>query len=193
MSFLEGANTKLILPLFLFHVFIIALSNYIVQYTFTFGDFHFTWAMFTFPLVILATDLTVRISNPLTARIIVALAFVPAVLISVWLSDIRIGLASVTAYMVGQFLDITVFQRVRERIKAWWVAPLISTIFANIIETYTFFWAAFYKSEDAFLAEHWFQIATTDLMFKIAFGIVFMLPMYGVLLKSVMTRMQKTL
>ena len=182
-------NRGLVLPLFLFHVFIITLSNYIVQYTFTFGGLHFTWAMFTFPLVILATDLTVRISNTSTARIIVGLAFIPAVILSVLITDIRIGLASVTAYMVGQFLDISVFQKIREKVVIWWAAPLVSTIAANTIETYTFFAVAFHNSTDPHLAEHWVQIATTDLTFKVLFGIIIMLPLYGVLLKSVMKRM----
>lgn len=187
----DTIDKKLVFPLFCFHVFIIALSNYIVQYTFDMWGFHFTYAMFTFPLVILATDLTVRISNPLTARVIVGLAFIPAVIISIWLSDIRIGLASVSAYMVGQFLDITVFQKIRERIEAWWVAPLISTVAANTIETYTFFGTAFYNSADPHLAANWVEIATTDLIFKILFGTFIMLPMYGVLLKNILKRINK--
>ena len=92
-----------------------------------------------FPAVILATDLTIRLSNPYNARIVVGLAYVPAILISVLMADWRIGMASGTAYLVGQLLDIAVFQKIRERAKAWWPAPLISTLVANIIDTYTFF------------------------------------------------------
>lgn len=145
-------------------------------------DYHFTYAMFVFPLVILATDLTVRLSNKYNARIIVNIAYVPAILISAWLADWRIGIASGTAYLVGQLLDITVFQKVRERIDLWWPAPLLSTFFANIIDTYTFFSVAFHQSANEFMAANWFEVATVDLCFKIVVSIALFLPTYGFLL-----------
>ena len=138
--------------------------------------------MFVFPLVILATDLTVRLSNKYNARAIVGIAYIPAILISVWLADWRIGLASGTAYLVGQLMDITVFQRIRERVLIWWVAPLISTLFANIVDTYVFFATAFYQSADEFMSANWMQTATVDLAFKIVVSVALFLPAYGVLL-----------
>ncbi len=144
--------------------------------------------MFVFPLVILATDLTVRLSNQRNARIIVSIAYIPAILISAWLADWRIGLASGTAYAVGQMLDISVFQRIRERASAWWIAPMISTFFANIIDTYIFYSAAFYQSEDPFMAANWLEVATVDLVFKIIVSILIFLPVYGVLLRQLQKR-----
>jgi len=178
----KDLDTSLIIKLALLHIVIIAAANYTVQFTGTFLGYHFTWAMFLFPIVILATDLTVRLSNPHNARYIVGLAYIPAILISAYLADWRIGLASGTAYLVGQLLDIKIFQRIREMAKAWWVAPMISTLFANIIDTYVFFSAAFFRSADAYMATHWVQIATVDLAFKIVVSIIFFLPAYGVLL-----------
>ena len=176
-------NPVLIAKLVGFHIAIIALANYTVErYTGTFLGYHFSWAMFIFPLVILATDLTVRLSNQFNARVIVAIAYVPAIWISSELADLRIGMASATAYLVGQLLDIFVFQRIRRRVSAWWVAPAISTFFANIIDTYTFYSAAFYQAEDAFMAANWPEIATVDLIFKIVVSIVVFLPIYGVVL-----------
>ncbi len=180
---LNNINRSLVIKIALFHIAIIALANYVVQYTGTFLGYHFTWAMFVFPLVILATDLTVRLSNQYNARIIVGIAYIPAILISAWLADWRIGMASGTAYLVGQLLDITVFQRVRDRVKAWWAAPLLSTFFANIIDTYTFFSVAFYNSANEFMAANWMEVATVDLCFKIVVSIVLFLPAYGVLLR----------
>lgn len=179
---LKTIDKKQVVLLALFHIAVIALANYTVQFTDTFIGYPFTWAMFVFPLIILATDLTVRLSSQANARVIVGIAYMPAILISTWLADWRIGLASGTAYLVGQLLDITVFQRVRERTHLWWAAPLLSTFFANIIDTYTFFSVAFYQSADEFMAANWLQVASVDLAFKIVVSIALFLPAYGFLL-----------
>ena len=175
-------NKKLVIKLALFHIGVIALANYTVQFTGTFANYDFTWGMFVFPLVILATDLTVRLSNQQNARIIVAIAYLPAILISAWLADWRIGIASGCAYLIGQLLDIAVFQKIRERSNLWWTAPLISTLFANLIDTYTFYSIAFHRSADPFMAENWIELASVDLAFKIVVSILVFLPVYGVLL-----------
>lgn len=179
---LKNIDRGLVTKLALFHIVIIALANYTVQFTGTFIGYHYTYAMFVFPLVILATDLTVRISNKENARVIVGLAYIPAILISAWLADWRIGIASGTAYLVGQLIDVTVFQRIREKTSAWWPAPLISTFVANIIDTYTFFSVAFHNSANDFMAANWFEVATVDLCFKILVSIILFLPAYGLLL-----------
>lgn len=184
-------SPPLICKLALLHIFIIALANYTVQFTGNVSDYHFTYAMFVFPAVVLATDLTVRLSGQRTARIIVALAYVPAILLSAWLADWRIGIASGTAYLAGQLLDISVFQRVRDRYPAWWPAPLFSTLFTNVIDTYTFYSAAFYRSRDAFMSEHWVGLANVDLAFKIVIGIALFLPAYGVLLAFIQSRIRR--
>lgn len=178
----KNINRSLIIRLVIFHVVIIALANYVVQFTGTFIGYSFTWAMFVFPVVILTTDLTIRLSNKYNARIIVGLAYIPAIVVSTWLADWRIGMASGTAYLVGQLLDITVFQKIREQVKAWWPAPLISTFIANIVDTYTFFAVAFHQSDDQFMAVNWFEVATVDLCFKIVVSTVLFLPAYGILL-----------
>jgi uncharacterized PurR-regulated membrane protein YhhQ (DUF165 family) len=184
-----SSSHKQVLRLALFHVAIIALANYTVQFTGTFLGHHFTWAMFVFPLVILATDLTVRLYGQQVARRIVGYAYIPAILVSAWLADWRIGLASGSAYLVGQLVDIYVFQRVRERYPAWWVAPGISTFFANIIDTWVFYCAAFSGSADPFMAANWPQIALVDLVFKIVVSLLFFLPAYGVTLGFLQRRM----
>ena len=189
---LQNVDKSLVAKLALFHIVVIALANYTVQFTGTFLDYHFTWAMFIFPLVILATDLTVRLSNKENARVIVGLAYIPAILISAWLADWRIGIASGTAYLVGQLLDITVFQRIRESTTAWWPAQLISTLCANVIDTYTFFSVAFHRSSDEFMAANWFEVATVDLCFKIIVSIALFLPAYGALL-SLLTRNRRSM
>ncbi|MEM7195214.1 MAG: queuosine precursor transporter [Pseudomonadota bacterium] len=181
-------SRSLVLRLAFLHIAIIALANYLVQFPVTVLGQITTWGMFVFPLVVLATDLTVRLSGQTTARWIVGVAYIPAILVSAWLADWRIGLASGTAYFIAQLLDIFVFQKIRARVKAWWVAPAISTFFANIVDTYVFFAGAFYRSADAFMSANWVSIATADLVFKIVVSILLFLPAYGVLLRFIQTR-----
>ena len=184
-------NKSLAIKLMLVHVFIIGLANYIVQFPLEVFGFKATWAMFIFPLVLVATDLTVRLTNKYQARFVVGLAFIPAAIISIWLSNWRIGVASAVAYLIGQLFDVTVFQRIREKVSVWWAAPLASGIFANIIDTYTFFGAAFYNSADQFMADNWLVIANADVMFKTIFSLVIILPIYGTLLSYLLNRVKQ--
>ena len=181
-------DKSLALKLMLVHVFIIGLANYIVQFPLEVFGFKATWAMFLFPLVLVATDLTTRLTNKHQSRFVVGLAFIPAAVISALLSDWRIGVASALAYLIGQLFDVTVFQRVREKFTAWWVAPFASGIFANIVDTYAFFGAAFYNSANEYMAANWFAIANADVIFKTVISLIIILPIYGVLLNYLLNK-----
>lgn len=185
----SSTNSRLVVALALFHIAVIAAANYMVQFTGAIGGYDFTWGMFVFPLVIVATDLTVRLSGAANARRIVGIAYLPAIAISVGLATWRIGLASGSAYLAGQLLDIAVFQRIRARFKAWWAAPLASTLFANAVDTYLFYSAAFYRADDAFVAANWVELATVDLAFKTVVSVAVFLPVYGILLNAIQARL----
>lgn len=183
-----GPYTK---RLVLLHLIIISLSNYLVTFPVNIFGLELTWAAFTFPLIVVATDLTVRLSDKYKARKIVALAYIPAILASilvVWATGapesvaIRIGIASATAYLLSNILDVYVFQKIRERLSGWWWAPAGSSVVANIIDTFAFFAVAFYGSADAFMAEHWFEIATGQTLTKVLVSAAIILPVYGILL-----------
>ena len=183
-----GTYTKRLVAL---HIVIIAISNYLVTIPVTLFGIELTWAAFTFPLIVVATDLTVRLSDKYKARKIVALAYVPAIIASIlvvgytgapWSLAARIGLASGTAYLLSNLLDVFVFQKVRERFNQWWAAPAGSSIVANIIDTFVFFAVAFYASADAFMAENWVTIASGQTVTKIIVSAIVILPIYGVLL-----------
>ena len=76
------------------------------------------------------------------------------------------------------------FQYFRENwSKQWWIAPALSTIFANIIDSYTFFAVAFNNSADEYMAANWIEIAGSQTVLKIAVGLVIFLPAYGLLLR----------
>lgn len=183
-----GTYTKRLVAL---HIVVIAISNYLVTLPVTIFGVELTWAAFTFPLIVVATDLTVRLSDKYKARKIVALAYVPAIIASIlvvgytglpWSLAVRIGLASGTAYLLSNLLDVFVFQKVRERFSQWWAAPAGSSVVANIIDTFVFFAVAFYASADAFMAENWVTIASGQTVTKIIVSAIVILPVYGVLL-----------
>ncbi len=186
--------------LVILHLVIIALSNYLVTLPVTVLGLALTWSAFSFPLIVVATDLTVRLLGKHQARKIVAFAYIPAILISiivVYLTGapesvaIRIGVASGTAYLLSNLLDVYVFQKVRERYTAWWAAPFGSSIVANIIDTFAFFAVAFYESADTFMAQNWMYIAADQTLIKIIISAAVILPIYGILLSYLSKRLGK--
>lgn len=194
----------------LFHILIITSSNYLVQLPINIFGFHTTWGAFSFPFIFLATDLTVRIFGAPLARRIILTVMVPALFISYLVSTLfyqgewqgfatlaqvnivvaRIACASFMAYVLGQILDVQVFNRLRQH-HAWWVAPAVSALFGNLSDTLAFFVIAFYRSTDPFMAAHWVEIALVDYAFKLLISLLFFLPMYGVMLHRVLKRLSE--
>ena len=199
---------KALVWLSLFHLLVITSSNYLVQLPISIFGFHTTWGAFSFPFIFLATDLTVRIFGAPLARRIIFAVMVPALVISYAISALfymgawqgfaalgtfnffvaRIAIASFMAYALGQILDVHVFNRLRQS-RHWWLAPTASTLFGNISDTVAFFFIAFWRSPDPFMAAHWGEIALIDYSFKVLISIIFFLPMYGVLLNMLLKRL----
>ena len=183
-------NRKLITYLVLGHCFIIAISNYLVQFPINIFGLDYTVGTFTFPIIVLATDLTVRLSNATNARKVIGYAFIPAFIISYIFADFRIAIASVLAYSIGQLLDVFVFSKVRERVgddgfnlsSYWYLAPVVSTFFAQLIDTYLFYGVAFYNSADDFMRENWDLIAFNDFILKLVVCYLAFLPIYVLIL-----------
>lgn len=128
-------------------VAVVVASNVLVQYPVqgqigrvSLADL-LTWGAFTYPIAFLVTDLTNRCYGVTTARIVVAIGFLVAVVLSVALATPRIAVASGTAFLFGQLLDVTVFNRLRRL--AWWWAPLTASIVGSILDTSIFFSLAF--------------------------------------------------
>lgn len=199
---------KALVWLSLFHLLVITSSNYLVQLPISVFGFHTTWGAFSFPFIFLATDLTVRIFGAPLARRIIFAVMAPALVISYGISALfymgewqgfaalgtfnlfvaRIAIASFMAYALGQILDVHVFNRLRQS-RHWWLAPTASTLFGNISDTVAFFFIAFWRSPDPFMAAHWGEIALVDYSFKVLISIIFFLPMYGVLLNMLLKRL----
>lgn len=207
ISFSSRQRKHALIWLSLFHLLVITSSNYLVQLPISIFGFHTTWGAFSFPFIFLATDLTVRIfAAPLARRIILAV-MIPALFISYSISALfyqgewqglgalasvnlfvaRIACASFMAYALGQILDVHVFNRLR-KLPQWWVAPASAMFLGNISDTLAFFFIAFYKSPDPFMAQNWVEIALVDYSFKVLICMIFFLPAYGVLLNATLKR-----
>ncbi|OYT81201.1 MAG: hypothetical protein CFE50_18120 [Pseudomonas sp. PGPPP4] len=186
-----------------FHILIIIASNYLVQLPLQLFGWHTTWGAFSFPFIFLATDLTVRLMGKAPARQVIARVMLPALVVSYGVSVLfqdgsfqgwaalaavnvfvlRISLASFCAYVFGQLLDIQVFDRLR-RSRHWWLAPTVSILFGNALDTLAFFSIAFWRSDNPFMASHWPEIALVDYGVKLTVSLLLFVPLYGVLLRS---------
>ncbi|MEI2267435.1 7-cyano-7-deazaguanine/7-aminomethyl-7-deazaguanine transporter [Erwinia sp. CGal63] len=207
ISFSSRQRKHALIWLSLFHLLVITSSNYLVQLPISVFGFHTTWGAFSFPFIFLATDLTVRIFGAPLARRIILAVMIPALFISYSVSALfyqgewqgmaalasvnlfvaRIACASFMAYALGQILDVHVFNRLRQ-LPQWWIAPASAMFLGNISDTLAFFFIAFYKSPDAFMAQNWVEIALVDYSFKVLICMVFFLPAYGVLLNAALKR-----
>lgn len=192
------------------HIAIVIASNYLVQLPVMLLGFHSTWGAFSFPFIFLATDLTVRLIGKAPARRVIARAMLPALAASYvvgvlfhdgrfngWgaLQDFntfvfRIAFASFAAYVLGQLLDIQVFDRIRQKSRAWWLAPAAASLFGQALDTAAFFSIAFWRSSDPFMAAHWVEIAAVDYAIKLAVSLLLFVPAYGVVLAAIVRSMR---
>ena len=117
---------------------IVTSSNILVQVPF--NDW-LTWGAFTYPLAFLVTDLANRLLGVQAARKVVLAGFALAVVLSIWLATPRIAIASGTAFLAAQLLDVAVFDRLRAG--SWWRAPFVSSALGASLDTVLFFSLAF--------------------------------------------------
>jgi uncharacterized PurR-regulated membrane protein YhhQ (DUF165 family) len=183
---------------------VVVASNVLVQYPLSgelfgiaLGDL-LTYGAFTYPVAFLITDLTNRQFGPRMARRVVVAGFLVAVVISFALSTPRIAIASGSAFLAGQLLDISIFNRLRRQ--TWWRAPLIASLIGSVLDTMIFFSFAFapffsiFGPNDTFAIEwapvlgvfsaeapRWLSWALGDFSVKLLVGLVMLLP-YGALM-----------
>ena len=127
-----------------------------------------TWGAFTYPIAFLVTDTTNRLFGMGPARRVVVVGFAFGVALtliaalgiaagvsrsgalSLWqalfhdpdaFAMLRTALASGSAFLVAQLLDIKVFDVLRRH--AWWKAPLASSLVGSFVDTLVFFFLAF--------------------------------------------------
>lgn len=170
---------------------VVAASNVLVQYPVQqFGLAELlTWGAFTYPLAFLVNDLTNRRFGPAVARQVVYFGFALAVMLSFWLATPRIALASGSAFLVGQLLDIGVFNRLRRM--SWWQAPLAGSLIGSALDTVIFFSLAFAGDADmsfpvtyastGITVPLWVGLAFFDFLVKVSCALLALVP-YGALM-----------
>ena len=165
---------------------IVALSNYLVQFPIKYMDLQdlFTYGAFSYPVAFLITDLANRRYGKVIARKIVYIGFILGLVLTLYFStdfsnliSKRIAIASGTAFLIAQLLDVQVFDKLRK--KVWYVAPLVSSLVGSVIDTFLFFSIAFYGT-----GINWVTLSFGDLFVKIFVALVMLIP-FRILLSSV--------
>lgn len=169
-----------------------------------------TWGAFTYPFAFLVTDLANRRYGPAVARRIVFVGFMVSVICSIAVPPlffrlgliefetaadrlVRIAAASGTAFLVGQLLDVAVFNRLRRQ--SWWRAPVLSSLSSSVVDTAVFFSIAFAAAfafvgpDDGFALENapllgllaveaprWVSWALGDLGVKLVMALLALIP-----------------
>ena len=127
-----------------------------------------TWGALSYPVAFLVTDTTNKLFGVKAARQVVSFGFILGVSLTVatalgisvnvsrleggsmWqalfhdpdaFATLRIALASGSAFLIAQLLDIKVFDVLRRH--AWWKAPLASSLVGSFVDTLVFFFLAF--------------------------------------------------
>jgi uncharacterized PurR-regulated membrane protein YhhQ (DUF165 family) len=180
----------------------VAASNVLVQFpvqgtlgAINLGDI-LTWGAFTYPVAFLVTDLSNRTFGPARTRLVVVAGFAVAVILSIWLATPRIAVASGSAFLVAQLLDVSIFHRLRNA--AWWQAPMFSSLVSSALDTVIFFTLAMapafsgidalFGMEDSSLAfpapllgigpevELWQSLALGDFLVKLLMALLLLAP-----------------
>ena len=158
-------------------IVVVTASNILVQYPI--NDW-LTWGAFTYPISFLVTDLSNRRLGAGPARRVVYAGFIVAVVLSAWLATPRIAIASGSAFLVAQLLDVRIFDLLRQRV--WWLPPFLSSVIASAVDTTLFFAVAF-----AGTGVPWVTLALGDYLAKVALAVALLVP-YGGALRLSRTR-----
>jgi queuosine precursor transporter len=170
--------TKLLLLLSLIMGVIVLASNYLVQFPVQYYGLEevLTYGAFSYPIAFLITDLANRFYGKIIARKIVYVGFIIGITFTFYFStnyadliSVRIAIGSGTAFIVAQLLDVQIFDKLRK--KKWFVAPLISSLIGSIVDTFLFFFIAFYGT-----GIPWVTLSLGDLAIKIFVALLMLIP-----------------
>ena len=177
---------QLFFTLCIFMGIIVIASNFLVQFPVKFYNLEnlLTYGAFSYPITFLITDLANRSFGKKIARYIVLIGFFIGIILTFFVStnfediiSIRIALGSATAFIIAQNLDVNIFDKLRN--KTWYVAPLTSSVFGSIIDTFLFFSIAFYNTDVP-----WITLALGDLAVKLIAALVLLIP-FRILLSKI--------
>ena len=157
---------------------VVLVSNYLVQFPIKYYGLEkiLTYGALTYPIAFLITDLTNRRYGKKIARKIVYFGFFLGVFLTIFFStnfsdliSIRIALGSGTAFITAQLIDIQIFDKLRN--KKWFIAPLTSSLFGSVIDTFLFFSISFYGT-----GVNWVSLSLGDLTVKIIVALAMLIP-----------------
>ena len=164
---------------------VIIISNYLVQFPinkFNLQDV-LTYGAFSYPVTFLITDLANRRFGKEKARRLVYFGFTVGVFLTLFVStnfqdviSLRIAIGSGTAFLVAQLVDIEIFQRLRNN--AWFIAPMTSSVFGSIIDTFLFFSISFLGTNIP-----WVSLAFGDLFVKLLMALLMLIPFRLLIIK----------
>ena len=172
---------------------LVIASNYLVQFPVNYFNLEqvLTYGAFTYPITFFITDLSNRAYGKIVARKVVYIGFVIGILLTLFIStnfsdmiSIRIAIGSGLAFFIAQNIDIKIFDLLRKL--HWSVAPLSSSVFGSIIDTFLFFSIAFYGTDVP-----WLTLALGDLTVKLIIALLMLIP-FRILIKNIRDYSQNT-
>jgi uncharacterized PurR-regulated membrane protein YhhQ (DUF165 family) len=195
----KDLDRGLLVKLVIVQSLLITISNYLVHFKFAIAGFPLAYSIWCTPLFMVITDLMTRLSGKQLARAVLVATLIPGMIgtaIGAWLygsdliSGVRLTVASGICYLLPMMLDVSIFAWLRSRISAWYVAPGISGIITTILMTYLF-WGAAFAGDGGQFSEIWYIVATNQILVKNALNLLFLIPLYGVLLAYLTRRIQE--
>ncbi|MEQ8603271.1 MAG: queuosine precursor transporter [Marivibrio sp.] len=184
----DAPKAALLAPPMLAMGLVILAANILVQHPIqaTIGSLDLanwlTYGAISYPIAFLVTDATNRLFGPAAARRVVYVGFAVGVTLSLVFADPRIAIASGTAFLTAQLLDVLVFDRLRAL--RWWTAPLASSLVGSAVDTALFFSIAFYGTPVP-----WVSLAFGDFLVKLAMALV-LLPAFRAIVAWYPKRLQ---
>ena len=173
---------------------IVIASNYLVQFPINYYGLEnlLTYGAFSYPVTFLVTDLANRAYGKKIARVIVLVGFFIGIFLTLFIStnfddiiSVRIAIGSATAFLIAQNIDINIFDNLRQR--SWFVAPITSSTFGSIIDTFLFFSIAFYGT-----GIPWVSLSIGDLAVKLVVALAMLIP-FRILLSRILDVSDKKL
>ena len=157
---------------------VVLSSNFLVQFPINYYGLNeiLTYGAFSYPIAFLITDLANRSYGKFVARKVVYLGFVIGISFTLFFStnysdliSLRIAVGSGSAFLIAQLLDIQIFDRLRKN--KWFVAPLASSTFGSIVDTFLFFSISF-----AGTGVPWLSLSLGDLGVKLFVALAMLIP-----------------
>ena len=169
---------RLLLTLSFLMGVVVLSSNFLVQFPINYYGLNeiLTYGAFSYPIAFLITDLANRSYGKFVARKVVYLGFVIGISFTLFFStnysdliSLRIAVGSGSAFLIAQLLDIQIFDRLRKN--KWFVAPLASSTFGSIVDTFLFFSISF-----AGTGVPWLSLSLGDLGVKLFVALAMLIP-----------------